>query len=277
MKQMQTYRRASLITIIVGLLASGCNNNPVIPADTQIVLKGYLYAGQPVQNIQLTSSISIVSTDTVDPPISNASVVLTKGGTSYALAATPAQPGFYYYPGSNLSVATGDDFTIQINYNGQRVTAETIVPTQPQQVTLSTNTMRFQQDTVESRFGTRLSVVGLDTAVVAWSNPNADYFYVVIESIDSSRQLLRNDSVFTRRFVSNPTNEASYTINNNSILYTGRQILTLYHVNKEYADLYLSRQQDTYSLNEPLTNVHNGLGIFSAFASDSLYFSVVLE
>ena len=112
---------------------------------------------------------------------------------------------------------------------------------------------------------------------MAWSNPTAGYFYVVIESIDSSRQFLRNDSVFTRRFVSNPTNEASYTINNNSILYTGRQVLTLYHVNKEYADLYLSRQQDTYSLNEPLTNVHNGLGIFSAFASDSLYFSVVLE
>jgi len=277
MNMTQINIRRSLIVLVLGLLAGGCNNNPVIPNETQIVLRGYLYAGQPVQNIQLTSSISIVSTDTVDPPISNASVVLTKGGTSYTLTANPAQPGFYHYPGNNLSVATGDDFTIQVDYDGQRVTAETIVPTQPQQVMLSTNTVRFQQDTVETRFGRRLSIVGLDTAVVTWSNPNADYFYVVIESIDSTRQLLRNDSLFARRFVSNPSNEASYTINNNSILYTGKQVLRLYHVNKEYADLYLSRQQDTYSLNEPLSNVHNGLGIFSAFASDSLYFSVVLE
>jgi hypothetical protein len=277
MKMTQMNIRSNLIAVILGLLAGGCSNNPVIPTDTQIVLKGYLYAGQPVQNIQLTASISIASTDTADPPISNASVVLMKGGTSYALIPTPAQLGFYHYPGNNLSVATGDDFTIQVDYNGQRVMAETIVPSQPQQVTLSTKTMRFRQDTVESRFGTRLSVVGLDTSVVTWSNPNADYFYIVIESIDSSRQLLRNDSLFTRRFVSNPSNEASYTINNNLILYTGKQILRLYHVNKEYANLYLSRQQDSYSLNEPLSNVHNGLGIFSAFASDSLYFSVVLE
>jgi hypothetical protein len=51
----------------------------------------------------------------------------------------------------------------------------------------------------------------------------------------------------------------------------------VYRVNKEYADLYRSRQQDTRSLNEPLTNVQNGLGVFSAFASDSVAVFVVLE
>ena len=265
------------ITITLGLLAAGCNNNPVVPTATQVVLRGYLYAGQPVQDIQLTSSIALTSSDTVDPPISSASIVLSKGGTNYTLVANPAQPGYYFYPGSNLTVATGDAFTIQVNYIGQQLTAETTVPTQPQQVTLSASTMTFEQDTIESPFGTRLSVKGLDTNTVSWSNPSGDYFYVVLESVDSARQVLRNDTLLSRRFISNPTNESSYTINNNSILYTGKYVMRLYHVNKEYADLYLSRQQDTYTLNEPLTNVHNGLGIFSAFASDSLYFTAVLE
>ncbi len=265
------------ISLILLLVVGGCNNNPIIPSDTQMVLRGYLYAGQAVQDIQLTSSISIFGTDTLDPPISNASIAVIKGGVSYVLAPNLKNPGYYYYPGNDLTVGTGDDFKIQVDYNGQQATAETIVPTMPEQLTLSTSSMRFQPDTIQSRFGMRLSVIGLDTAIVTWANPSGDYYYVVIESIDSTRQPLRGDSLFIRRFVSQPANQGSYRINNNSILYTGKHILRVYHINKEYADLYRSREQDSRALNEPLTNVRNGLGIFSAFASDSLYFFVALE
>ncbi|MDA3862202.1 MAG: hypothetical protein PF445_13365 [Melioribacteraceae bacterium] len=53
--------------------------------------------------------------------------------------------------------------------------------------------------------------------------------------------------------------------------------MVLYRVNKEYVDLYESRDQDSRNLNEPLTNIENGLGVFSAFASDSVYFNAVKE
>lgn len=274
----QNLKRTLIIPIALSLWTlQGCTNNPVAPSETQLVLRGYLFAGQPVQDIQLTSSASIFSSDTVDPPVSDATVLLLKGGNSYSLAPNAANPGYYYYPGNDLTVATGDDFKIQIDYHGQQTSAETVVPAQPTGITISTSTMRFQPDTIQTRFGTRLTVVGLDTTVATWANPTGDYYYIVIESIDSTRQLLRGDSLFTRRFVSQPTNQQSYRINNNSILYTGRHVLRVYHVNKEYADLYRSREQDSRTLNEPLTNVRNGLGIFSAFASDSLYFSVVLQ
>jgi hypothetical protein len=39
----------------------------------------------------------------------------------------------------------------------------------------------------------------------------------------------------------------------------------VYRINQEYADLYRTRQQDSRDLNEPLSNVVNGLGVFSAF------------
>ncbi len=269
--------RTTVLTIAFVLALGGCTSNPVSPSETQVVLRGYLYAGLPVQDIQLTSSISIFGTDTVDPPITQATVALAKGGSVYGLVANSARPGFYYYPGTDLTVGNGDVFQIHVDYNGQSVTAETTVPSKPQQLALSIPTLHFQPDTFQTRFGTRYSVLGLDTAIVTWSNPLGDYYYIVIESVDSARQLLRGDSLVTRRFVSDPTNQASYRINNNSILYTGLHVLRLYHVNKEYADLYRSREQDSRALNEPLTNVKNGLGIFSAFASDSLSFSVLLE
>jgi len=262
---------------LIMVLLQGCNNNPVIPEATQIVLRGYLYANEPVQDIEVMSSFPLGSSDSTNPPITTATVALLKSGNSYPLSPDTARPGYYYYQGTGLTVNVGDMFNIEVDYNGQSVTAATVVPPKPQNVALSVSNLHFRIDTIQVRFGTRISVTGLDTAIVTWDNPDGQYFYVVTESIDSTAQLLRPDSSFTRRFTSQPTNENSYRINNNSILYTGKHVLKVYRVNKEYADLYRSRQQDSRELNEPLTNVKGGLGIFSAFASDSLYFTVSLD
>jgi len=56
-------------------------------------------------------------------------------------------------------------------------------------------------------------------------------------------------------------------------------ILTLTHygqhrVNDEYADLYEGLEQDSRDLNEPPSNIHGALGVFSAFSADSAFFRV---
>jgi hypothetical protein len=270
-------KTTSVILAFIVLTFAGCNNNPVFPNDTQVVLQGYLYANQPVRDIQVMSSIAIGSSDTTNTPISNATVSLLRNGQRFPLSASAGSPGYYSYQGNDLTVKTGDDFKLEVVVGGETVTAETVVPTKPEQIALSIQTLTFQIDTVQSRIGVRTRVNSPDSAVVTWSNPSGDYFYVVVESIDPSRQLIRPDSTFTRRFVSDPTNQSSFLVNNNAVLYTGRHVVRLYHVDKEYANLYRSRTQDSRTLNEPLTNVNNGLGIFSAFASDSLFFNVVLN
>jgi hypothetical protein len=270
-------KTTSIILVFIAFLFASCNNNPVLPNETQVVLQGYLYTNQPVRDIQVMSSMAIGSSDTTDTPISNASVALLRNGQRFQLSASAGLPGYYNYQGNDLTVKTGDDFRIEVVVGGQSVTAETIVPSKPEQIALSIQTLRFQTDTAQSRFGVRTRVNSPDSAIVTWSNASSDYFYVVVESIDPARQLIRPDSTFTRRFVSDPTNQSKFLVNNNSILYTGRHVVRVYHVDKEYANLYRSRTQDSRTLNEPLTNVNNGLGIFSAFASDSLFFDVVLN
>jgi hypothetical protein len=51
----------------------------------------------------------------------------------------------------------------------------------------------------------------------------------------------------------------------------------VYRVNQEYVDLYENRQQDSRNLTEPLTNIKNGLGIFTAFSYAQAYFYVKKE
>jgi hypothetical protein len=278
-KRMMTGRGACAVVLVyaAGFLG-GCRTNPVLPQETEVVLQGYLYAGQPVTDIRVTASVPIGASDSTYPPITDASVVLVRNGTTYALAPTPGSPGYYEYAGTDLSVVVGDAFSIQIRYGGEQVTAQTSIPSTPQGLGISTTLLRFQVDSMQTPNGTfRTIVQSLDTALVSWNNSAGDYYYVVVESVDPSRQLLRLAGTATRLFISQPTNQATYVLNGNSILYTGEHRLRLFHINKEYADLYRSRQQDSRTLNEPLTNVVNGLGIFSAFASDSLSFMVTLN
>ncbi|MBK6457995.1 MAG: hypothetical protein IPF87_18230 [Gemmatimonadetes bacterium] len=60
-----------------------------------------------------------------------------------------------------------------------------------------------------------------------------------------------------------------------SLTYYGRYTVRVWRVNEEYAQLYATLQQDSRDLNEPISNVRGGLGVFSAFAADSTSFQVV--
>ncbi len=276
-------KKAVLSLCALLLLIFGCQSNPVIPESTQIVLQAYLYEGQPINAIIVMLSNPLSSPDTVNTPVSNATVFLIKNGTQYQLTPSPQNAGNYYYSGTDLQVQSGDQFEIAVTYNGTTATAVTVVPGKPLGLSLNTSTVIFAEDTVATRFGggTFARLTTSDSVIISWSNPSQLPYYVVVESNDSTRQPLTSDSLgnfnFARRFVAEPTTNNYYRVPQTDFNYTGKYEITLYRVNQEYVNLYASRQQDSRSLNEPLTNVNNGLGIFTAFASDSTFVNVELN
>jgi hypothetical protein len=263
------------------LIVAGCKDNPSIPEERQLVLQAYLYADQPVTEITVMESRPVSSGDASNDLISDASVVLQKGSVNYTL--TPSTTaGKYFYAGNDLHVSSGDQFAIAVGANGMSASASTVVPEKPSGLASNLATMTFTYDTATTRLGDiRIRVTSTDSMVVSWSNADERPHYVMIESIDTARQLLRPDSLAfgerSFRFVTEPTTTSSYRVNQSAIQYTGRHKVVLYRVNQEYVNLYTSRQQDSRSLNEPLTNVQNGMGIFTAFASDSLFINVILQ
>jgi len=54
----------------------------------------------------------------------------------------------------------------------------------------------------------------------------------------------------------------------------GTYQIIVFRVNPEYAALYESSSNSTLSLEEPPTNIVNGLGIFTGVSSDTLYLEV---
>lgn len=271
----------AVIPLMIGLV--GCTDeSPLVPEADLVVMRAYLFAGEPVTEIRITASLELGSEDSVAPPVNDANVYLTKDGTRYALVATAGRPGFYHYPGDDLSVVAGDQFMIESEYLGKVATATTVVPSKPTQVGANPDQLSVQELTFG--FGGRGMFGNDDTTAVqvTWSNPAGESYYVTLENIESDpTPIFELPAGFENRrpirFVSIPVNSEEYRITRRSVEFFGTHMVKVYRVNREYVDLYISRNQDPQDLNEPLTNVTGGLGIFTAFNSDSVLIEVVSQ
>lgn len=244
------------------------------PSKDLIVVRGYIYANEPVWDIQITHTLDLGSADSTAPPINDASAALYKDGVRYDLVASEGDSGYYHYPGGDF-VGIGDVISIAVDYEDQHVEGSTTVPQPPSGLVLEKDTLYVPTFTGFPGGG------GFDRSAmemtVTWDEDPEALFYVVVENIEDNPTPI--ESRFPRkgspgRFVFPPTNRNNYRLNAMSFTHYGKHVVKVYRVNQEYADLYGSRNQDSRDLNEPLTNMSGGLGVFSAFSSVSGAFIV---
>jgi hypothetical protein len=267
----------SLIAIIL-LLISGCTNeSPTVPQSDLVVVRGYIYAGEPVDDIQLTSTLPLGSEETQAPPINDAQVSLIKDGTQYDLVSSAGDSGYYHYDGNELKVETSDIFQIQVKHEDFDVFGFSEVPEAPKNVTISSSTLKFPD--FETMRELRQQGISMDSIrasmmlTVNWEQEEDALYYILVENINENPVPVESQfSKPPREFISQPTARNEYTVNAMMMTHLGKHIVKVFRVNQEYADLYQSRNQDSRDLNEPLTNIEGGLGIFSAFNCDSLFF-----
>ena len=277
--------KIKLLILTLFIVFLGCTDeSPLAPVSESLVVRGYLYSGEPVNDIQITSTLALGSEDTIAPPINDAQVSLFKNGVSYNLIASDGDSGYYHYEGTDLTVETGDVFDINVDYGGNIASGTTTVPAPPSNVTVSANTVfvttTFTPGEMHMEDSTR-------TIYINWDEDPSALFYVTIENKEENPDSIIIDFPFPPgggipfngggRFISAPTSLNEYQINSRSLPYYGKYEIKVYRVNQEYADLYSSRQQDSRDLNEPLTNINNGLGVFSAFNSTSIFITAVAD
>ena len=78
------------------------------------------------------------------------------------------------------------------------------------------------------------------------------------------------------QFISEPLISDFYAIRTQrELLQFGTYQIIVFRVNPEYAALYESSSNSTLSLEEPPSNIVNGLGIFTGVSSDTLYLEVI--
>ncbi|MEM6318909.1 MAG: DUF4249 family protein [Bacteroidota bacterium] len=252
-------------------------------AVNQFVVEAFLYAGEPIDDIRIKTTFPLADEEDTSQPINDATVTLIKAGQRYPLVPSGESDGRYRYPNDDLTVATNDVFQLEATHDGITATAETTVPTPTRGLNLSQDSIKVPE--LPFSLG-RDSIVAAVTRfmeasqiIANWDNPEADLYFMVVESTSETINPIFpaqvTEALARFRFVSEPTDENTLTFLAGSLVSFDTYAVRVYHINREYADLYENRTQDSRDLNEPPSNVTNALGVFSAFNSEVAFFEVV--
>lgn len=261
-----------LFTIATTLmLTTGCSSEmPAAVAEELLMIRAYLFAGESVSDIQVTGTLPLGSEETVLPPINDAEVYLVKNSQRYDLVPSAGDSGYYHYDDDDLTVEAGDIFDIHVIHGSRTAWGTTLVPEAPASISASSDSLYIPESFFPG------SGIDQSEVTIDWEEVPSALWYVVVENIDVNPEPIERRGFFggdgPGRFISPPRTMNMYTIRSMLLTHYGTHRVKVYRINQEYADLYSSRQQDTRDLNEPRTNIVNGLGIFSAFSSQEVMF-----
>ncbi len=270
-----------LILSLILLFGFSCNQTD--ETDPKFVIEGFIYAGEPVNDIKVKEQIGIDKPDSIDRLISDAEVILIKTDKSYQLQ---YDEGTYKYFGSDLIVEPDDLFRLEVTVGNRMAYAETRVPEATKGLTISDTELIVPEIILSFGLIEKLSELFFTARLTtSWDNPTDELHFIAIEPVVNVY-----DSIFPSRFPQEardflaefkfaPQALEVDTFNIIGIAFEtyGRHRAKVYRVNQEYADLFDNPEQDSRDLTSPPTNVNNGFGIFSAFASDSVFFDIVRD
>lgn len=272
-----------LPALALSLLAACGDPTFVVPGSPDPVVRAFLYAGQPVNDVRLTWTVPINTSDTtnvqVAPPINDATVVLVRSGVRYPLVKSAGDSGYYQYNGTGLIVREGDVFTLEGSVNGRALSARTVVPVRPTGARVVSSTLSIPTLTFGGGPGGPRPDFSAAQTLVRWTKSPGSLYFVTLDNVELSP--VGVDIAFPggirgrRRVIFAPTAADSLPINALGLPYYGRYQVYVWRVNEEYAQLYATLQQDSRDLNEPFTNITGGLGVFTAFAADTTSVTVI--
>jgi len=266
-----TRKIVPLVLMVFCLMTNSCTESLESVYQDKPIVESYLYVGQPI----LTKITRITPYDANAPKaeddINNLTVTILEDNQEITLQ--PMGDGIYE-SSADFKLKENVDYTIQFYFNNKEVTAITRALTKPKEFTQSVTSIKVT--------GFSGSFTGgmpdfPDPVKTTWSNPESDYYLVVVENTEENPTAINDfgDSERPARLFRNePTQTNSYDIRAQQFQYYGMHRIILFHINPEYSALYKDSGTTSQNITTPPTNVINGLGIFTAIHSDTLFLNV---
>jgi hypothetical protein len=253
------------------------------PGESKPVVEAFIYQGESVDDIYLKKTVPFnTESKSGSEIISDAIITISWNGQNFILTTVIDHPGRYIYDGNDLSVNIGENYQLTFEYDDRIISSTTTIPSEPEGTDISPQSIFINE--INSLVDLRDFRESFQKTInVTWNNNDGSYYYLVVENIENNPESIDPTDVLgglgiNFEFTTTPTQENVLSLRP-LIHYTqyGTHKVTIYHVNEEYALLYETSTQDSRDLNEPYTNINNGLGIFSGFASKEVYFEVIKQ
>jgi hypothetical protein len=210
----------------------------------------------------------LVDTASYGLPITGLNISISDGTNTISLQETVN--GQYSLSDKNF-IRTGNTYTMIFSYLNKEVSAKTTVPGKPNGLTISETVISIPQFSP----GTDT----LDTfipAYINWENPDRSDHLLIMKNDEKYPSGISNGGGpfgfggAYRDIEVNTGITTSFEITRMTFRYIGYYTVYLYAMNKEYVEILNASNSSSLNLTNPVTNIKNGLGIFTAMQADSL-------
>jgi len=261
-----------LCLLINALLIVSCSQESIEQTETKTtIVESYLSAGSHIDSLRVTQSYSYGQLEEEIITLDDLKVTISDDNAQIDLV--PMGSGFYQ--NTNHIIKAGTNYQLEIERDDEIISAETYVP---ESNAASISKSQVELTKIEAGVFPSGGIVIPEPVEVSWNNDDGDYYYVLIKNIETDPEYV-NDNIAQfegqLRFITEPQISNIYVIRaQRDLMQFGTYQIIVFRVNPEYAALYESTGGSTLSLEEPPTNIVNGLGIFTGVSSDTLYLEV---
>ena len=273
---MKFIKTVLFLTVAV-LSLEACNQQSIEEIETKTaVIEGYLFAGKSIDSLKITQSFSYTQLDTTIIALDGLDVIFSDTDDQYSLTSL----GNGVYQNTEVLLEADKSYSLEFTWEGKVVSAETYIP-ESREAQLSIPEIELPKIEIGE---SNSALLGIEPLPVTWENSEGDYYYVLVRNIEDDPEFVNEnfaanialnggESRFV--FISQPQVTDLYAINvQRELVQYGTHEVIVFRVNPEYAALYESLGSSSLSLEEPPTNIKNGLGIFTGVSSDTLYLEV---
>lgn len=253
------------LTFFGAIFLSACQKDSLDSKSTSLpVIESYLVVGQPI-SVKLYQQKDLADTSEYGTPITGLTVYLFDGTQKHQL--TESAKGTYTYADQSI-LSTGKTYTLQFDYGGSPVSAQTTMPAKPQNFA-----SQYDGVTLASGGngpGSQSTVLNVFT----WSNPDSLYHVLSFKSASAMTPVNSFGSSRPINVTVNADKAAQYNMTSSTVSYIGSYNVILFTVNQDYINLISnSTRTSSQNLTQVPTNIVNGFGIFTAMQADTLSFS----
>jgi hypothetical protein len=259
-----------LIFELGGLLACKKDSAKGISALDRPVVQAYLVPGTKTQ-VKVYYQKYLDDTITYGYPVTGLKLNISDGATTVQLSETA--PGTYLWSDTTF-IKENKTYTLNFDYNGTPVSAKTTVPQKPVGFKVS-DTLQYVQT---RSLGMPTTAQTFTSVTFSWNNSASWYYMMMLKDISSNKSPvnLNNTDLYHDSEIS-LGQVSTYITQQRTFSYYGNYKVLLFHVNKEYIDALTTSSTTSLNLTNPLTNVVNGLGLFTAMQADTLNLKVVIQ
>ena len=256
-----------LLAAFIMLMASCKKDETTNEYKAKAVVEAYLLAGQIIR-VYITKEILCISTADTAEALDALTVKIIHNDNTYILT---AKGSGNYVSDSTLIVTEGDTYKLEFEYDNNIISSSTTIPSKPTGLTASATSITVEA--FDPTGGTLPSFP--DPIELTWNNMDNNYFLIVVQNVETSLDPI-NDTINDRppAFRNEPAQISSYNIMPMSFIYYGTHHILLYKLNPEYALLYNDNGNNSQNLTTPVSNITNGLGIFTGINADSVIVEV---